>query len=87
MHCGIVVSRDPELLHLILQLKCMHRPSHLTSSLIPSFLPAADDPNLLRNRPIGDRTAVITAGVLANMVLAFAICVTQVRRTRRACCI
>lgn len=37
----------------------------------------ADDPNLLRNRPIGDRTAVITAGVLANMVLAFAICVTQ----------
>lgn len=40
---------------------------------------AADDPNLLRNRPIGDRTAVISAGVLANMLLAFAICVTQVR--------
>ncbi|KAL4422726.1 hypothetical protein ABPG75_008923 [Micractinium tetrahymenae] len=36
-----------------------------------------DDPDLLRNRSLGDRTAVITAGVLANMALAFAICLLQ----------
>ena len=39
---------------------------------------AADDPDLLKNRSLGDRTAVISAGVLANMALAFAICLVQV---------
>lgn len=63
-------------------LQLMSPPCCAPDLLLPANLvtaAAADDPNLLRNRPIGDRTAVITAGVLANMVLAFAICVTQVR--------
>lgn len=37
----------------------------------------ADDPDLLRNRSLGDRAAVISAGVTANMILAFAICLLQ----------
>lgn len=36
------------------------------------------DPNLLRNRPILDRAIVISAGVLANLLFAFLILVTQV---------
>lgn len=36
-----------------------------------------DDPDLLTNRKIGDRIKVVTAGVLANVALAFAICVIQ----------
>ncbi|MEN9217049.1 MAG: RIP metalloprotease RseP [Gloeomargarita sp. HHBFW_bins_162] len=38
----------------------------------------SDDPNLLRNRPIGDRALVITAGVLANLLFAYFILTTQV---------
>ncbi len=53
-------------------------PSRHRRLLRSPLLPAADDPDLLRNRSLGDRTAVITAGVLANMALAFAICVVQV---------
>ncbi|QDZ21722.1 membrane metalloprotease [Chloropicon primus] len=34
---------------------------------------AEDDPNLLNNRPIKDRFLVISAGVVANMVMAFGI--------------
>lgn len=38
---------------------------------------AADDPNLLQNRPIADRAIVISAGVIANLIFAYAILVTQ----------
>ncbi len=30
-----------------------------------------DDPNLLKNRPIGDRAIVISAGVVANLIFAY----------------
>ncbi|MEM1427242.1 MAG: site-2 protease family protein, partial [Cyanobacteria bacterium P01_H01_bin.130] len=36
-----------------------------------------DDPNLLQNRPIGDRAIVISAGVIANLVFAYAVLVGQ----------
>lgn len=36
-----------------------------------------DDPNLLTNRPVLDRILVTCAGVAANVVFAFAICVVQ----------
>jgi membrane-associated protease RseP (regulator of RpoE activity) len=34
-----------------------------------------DDPNLLKNRPIGDRAIVISAGVAANLVFAYLVLV------------
>lgn len=37
-----------------------------------------DDPNLLRNRPILDRAIVISAGVIANLIFAYLLLVTQV---------
>ncbi|MBW4633192.1 MAG: RIP metalloprotease RseP [Iphinoe sp. HA4291-MV1] len=37
-----------------------------------------DDPNLLRNRPILDRAIVISAGVIANLIFAYFLLVTQV---------
>lgn len=37
-----------------------------------------NDPNLLRNRPILDRAIVISAGVIANLILAYLLLVTQV---------
>jgi membrane-associated protease RseP (regulator of RpoE activity) len=37
-----------------------------------------NDPNLLRNRPILDRAIVISAGVIANLVFAYLLLVTQV---------
>lgn len=37
----------------------------------------ADDPGLLRNRPILDRAIVISAGVIANLVFAYFLLVTQ----------
>lgn len=37
-----------------------------------------DDPNLLRNRPIGDRALVISAGVLANLLFAYFVLTSQV---------
>lgn len=37
-----------------------------------------DDPNLLRNRPLLDRAIVISAGVIANLVFAYLLLVTQV---------
>jgi membrane-associated protease RseP (regulator of RpoE activity) len=37
-----------------------------------------DDPNLLRNRPVLDRAIVISAGVIANLVFAYFLLVTQV---------
>jgi len=36
-----------------------------------------DDPDLLRNRPVFDRAIVTIAGVVANCIFAFAICVFQ----------
>jgi membrane-associated protease RseP (regulator of RpoE activity) len=36
------------------------------------------DPNLLRNRPILDRAIVISAGVIANLIFAYFLLVTQV---------
>lgn len=38
----------------------------------------ADDPNLLRNRPILDRAIVISAGVIANLIFAYFLLVGQV---------
>jgi membrane-associated protease RseP (regulator of RpoE activity) len=38
----------------------------------------ANDPNLLRNRPLWDRAIVISAGVIANLVFAYLLLVTQV---------
>ena len=37
-----------------------------------------NDPNLLRNRPILDRAIVISAGVIANLIFAYFLLVTQV---------
>lgn len=37
-----------------------------------------NDPNLLRNRPILDRAIVISAGVIANFILAYLLIVTQI---------
>ncbi|MFB2835925.1 RIP metalloprotease RseP [Floridanema evergladense] len=37
----------------------------------------ADDPNLLRNRPILDRAIVISAGVIANLIFAYLVLVIQ----------
>lgn len=36
------------------------------------------DPNLLRNRPVLDRAIVISAGVIANLIFAYFLLVTQV---------
>jgi membrane-associated protease RseP (regulator of RpoE activity) len=38
----------------------------------------ADDPNLLRNRPILDRAIVISAGVIANLIFAYFLLTAQV---------
>src|SRR4028118_653611 len=37
-----------------------------------------NDPNLLRNRPVLDRAIVISAGVIANLIFAYFLLVTQV---------
>ena len=37
----------------------------------------ADDPDLLRNRPVLDRAIVISAGVIANMIFAYLVFVVQ----------
>lgn len=37
-----------------------------------------DDPNLLKNRPLFDRALVISAGVIANVIFAYALLFTQV---------
>lgn len=37
----------------------------------------ADDPNLLRNRPVLDRAIVISAGVIANLIFAYMVFVGQ----------
>ena len=36
-----------------------------------------DDPDLLRNRPVKDRAIVVSAGIFANCIFAFAILLTQ----------
>ncbi|GAQ90759.1 membrane-associated Zn-dependent proteases [Klebsormidium nitens] len=40
---------------------------------------AQDDPRLLKNRPLHERALVISAGVIANGILAFAVLFTQVQ--------
>ena len=37
-----------------------------------------NDPDLLRNRPVFDRAIVISAGVIANLIFAYFLLVTQV---------
>jgi membrane-associated protease RseP (regulator of RpoE activity) len=37
----------------------------------------ADDPNLLKNRPVLDRAIVISAGVIANLIFAYLVFVAQ----------
>lgn len=37
----------------------------------------SDDPNLLKNRPLGDRAIVISAGVIANFIFAYFLLVAQ----------
>lgn len=37
-----------------------------------------NDPNLLRNRPVIDRAIVISAGVIANLIFAYFLLVTQI---------
>ncbi len=37
-----------------------------------------DDPNLLKNRPLIDRTIVISAGVIANLIFAYFLLIGQV---------
>jgi membrane-associated protease RseP (regulator of RpoE activity) len=36
-----------------------------------------DDPNLMKNRPLGDRAIVISAGVIANFIFAYFLLVAQ----------
>lgn len=36
-----------------------------------------DDPDLLRNRPVLDRAIVTSAGVIANLIFAYSICIVQ----------
>lgn len=38
----------------------------------------ANDPNLLRNRPVLDRAIVISAGVIANLIFAYLLLVVQI---------
>lgn len=42
---------------------------------------APDDPDLLRNRSILQRALVISAGVIANVIFAFSLLLTQVKRS------
>jgi len=44
----------------------------------------ADDPNLLKNRSIPERAAVISAGVIANIVFAYAVLLLQVATVGKA---
>ena len=37
-----------------------------------------DDPDLLRNRPVGQRALVISAGIIANVILAYSVLLAQV---------
>jgi membrane-associated protease RseP (regulator of RpoE activity) len=39
-----------------------------------------DDPDLLRNRPVGQRALVISAGIIANVILAYSVLLAQVSR-------
>lgn len=44
----------------------------------PKLQYPVDDPDLLNNRPILDRAAVISAGVIANVIFAWSILFTEV---------
>lgn len=45
---------------------------------------APDDPDLLNNRPLGQRALVISAGVVANIIFAFAVLFAQVGTVGKA---
>jgi hypothetical protein len=59
-------------------LPCAVRSSPSSSRLPPSPGPV-DDPDLLSNRSVAERVVVVTAGVIANVILAFTICTVQAR--------
>lgn len=44
----------------------------------PDSMIPPNDPNLLKNRPVLDRAIVISAGVIANLVFAYFLLVTQI---------
>ncbi|KIZ07162.1 Putative zinc metalloprotease [Monoraphidium neglectum] len=44
----------------------------------------ADDPDLLNNRPLGQRAVVISAGVIANIIFAFAVLFAQISTVGKA---
>ncbi len=47
-----------------------------------------DDPNLLRNRPVGQRALVISAGIIFNIIFAYSVLLAQALAPpspRRAC--
>ncbi|GFR42073.1 hypothetical protein Agub_g2894, partial [Astrephomene gubernaculifera] len=48
----------------------------------PSF--SSDDPDLLKNRPLGQRALVISAGVAANMVFAYLVLLAQIATVGKA---
>lgn len=60
-------------------------PTHPPTTRCAVHPTAADDPDLLRNRSLGDRTAVISAGVAANMALALTICLLQASAACSGC--
>lgn len=45
----------------------------------PPPLPPPSPADLLNNRPLGQRALVISAGVIANIIFAFAVLFAQVR--------
>ncbi len=38
-----------------------------------------DDPDLLRNRSVAERALVISAGIIANVILAYSVLLVQAR--------
>ncbi len=52
----------------------------------PSSPWPADDPDLLRNRGIASRAAVISAGVVANIIFAYTALLVQVRALTGGTC-
>ena len=55
---------------------CVAAPSQTLCTPALHLLPRAP-PDLLNNRPIGQRAIVISAGVVANIIFAFTVLFTQ----------
>ena len=47
-------------------------------SLVSLIMISTDDENLLKNRPVLDRSIVVSAGVIANVIFAYLIIFVQV---------